>query len=161
MRLDVQLPGPPLAEWLVFALGKARVAVWSGPGAGRGASGRVVGATVGALGKRLAWSPLGPTDPPGSLDGLVAVVALGEPAEPPALTALRPGGWVIELGHPPAAPLWRPRLWLRRRRALRGAAESRAGAWLARGCYAVEQWAPIDVPQALVTCGRVRAIPAA
>ncbi|MFY0537394.1 hypothetical protein [Nannocystis pusilla] len=35
------------------------------------------------------------------------------------------------------------------------------GVWLGHGCYAVEQWAPIDTPRLLVTCGRVRAIPGA
>ena len=39
------------------------------------------------------------------------------------------------------------------------AMELRARAWLGLGVYAVEQWAPIDLPRVLVTCGRWRAIP--
>jgi len=46
-----------------------------------------------------------------------------------------------------------------RRRPVRMAAELRAQAWLGFGLYAVEQWAPVDLPRVLVTCGRRRATP--
>ena len=39
--------------------------------------------------------------------------------------------------------------------------ELRARAWLEFGLYGVEQWAPVDLPRLLVTCGRRRAIPGA
>jgi hypothetical protein len=42
---------------------------------------------------------------------------------------------------------------------MRSAAELRARAWLEFGLYGVEQWAPVDLPRLLVTCGRRRAIP--
>jgi hypothetical protein len=40
------------------------------------------------------------------------------------------------------------------REPLRTAAELRAQAWLGFGLYAVEQWAPVDLPRVLVTCGQ-------
>lgn len=158
--MDLHLPGPPLAEWFVYTFGDAEMALWTGADTGRGRVGRVLRATVMALRGRLGWKPLAGQV---GLDGLVVLTTLGEDSELPAsaLAAVRPGGWLVELGHPPAVAPWRPLQWVRRGRALRRASEVRARLWLDRGCYALEQWAPVDLPQALVTCARVRAIPAA
>lgn len=158
--MDLHLPGPPLAEWFVYTFGDAKMALWTGADTGRGRVGRVLRATVMALRGRLGWKPLAGQV---GLDGLVVLTTLGEDSELPAsaLAAVRPGGWLVELGHPPAVAPWRPLQWVRRGRALRRASEVRARLWLDRGCYALEQWAPVDLPQALVTCARVRAIPAA
>lgn len=148
--MDLYLPGPPLGLWLDARLGGADMALWSGDGVRR--------AALAGL-RRRPWRELAGAR---GLAGLVVVAALAErcgaPAE--ALAAVRPGGWVIELGVPPRVSLW-PGRWRARRRLMRRAAELRAGEWLARGCYALEQWAPVDAPRLLVTCGRVRAIPAA
>lgn len=153
------LPGPPLAEWLLASFAGKKMALWTGPDAGRGRGGRAARATTAALRERLGW-----VEPAGAsgLDGLVVVAALGG-VEPPlaALPAVRGGGWLVELAHPPPVPLWRPSRWAARGELVRGASAARAGLWLGRGCYAVEQWAPIDTPRVLVTCGRVRAIPGA
>lgn len=159
--MDLHLPGPPLAEWFVYNFADAKMAVWTGADAGRGRVGRVLRATLLALRGRLGWTTLAPGQR--GLDGLVVLTALGEGSDLPAagLAAVRPGGWLIELGHPPAVSAWRPLQWVRRGRALRRASEVRAREWLGRGCHAIEQWAPVDLPQALVTCGRVRAIPSA
>jgi hypothetical protein len=78
-----------------------------------------------------------------------------------AASRVTPGGLVIELGHPPRLRPWQIWRWLRARRSPRPAAELRAQAWLGFGLYAVEQWAPVDLPRVLVTCGRRRAIPRA
>lgn len=157
--MDLLLPGPGLAEWLLAALSGKKVALWTGSDAGRGRGGRAARATTTALRDRLGWvAPAGAS----GLEGLVVVMALGG-VEPPAdvLQAVQGGGVVIELAHPPVVPWWRPSRWAARAELVRRASESRAGVWLGRGCYAVEQWAPIDTPRLLVTCGRVRAIPGA
>ncbi|MDC0718431.1 hypothetical protein [Nannocystis bainbridge] len=155
--MDLLLPGPGLAEWLLAALGGKKVALWTGPDAGRGRGGRAARATTTALRQRLGWTELAGAS---GLDGLVVVVALGG-AEPPedALRAVQDGGALVELAHPPVVPLWRPSRWAARAELVRRASQARAGEWLGRGCFAVEQWAPIDTPRLLVTCGRVRAIP--
>lgn len=113
-----------------------------------------------ALAERMGWGAL--TGGQG-LDGLVVLTALGAAETLPeeALGSVRAGGHVVELAHLPPVQLWRPRRWAGRGALVRGASESRAGVWLGRGCFAVEQWAPIDMPRLLVTCGRVRAIPGA
>lgn len=157
--MDLLLPGPPLAEWLLATFADKKMALWTGPDAGRGRAGRAARAMVHALRERLGWTEV---EPGGGFDGLVVLVALGG-AEAPreASLAVRPGGWVAELAHPPPVPLWRPGRWAARGELVRRASASRAGAWLGRGCFAVEQWAPVDMPRLLVTCGRVRAIPGA
>lgn len=154
--MELHLPGPPLAEWLVYRFRDARMAFWSGPEAGRGRVGRALRATLQAVGGRLGWTaPEG-----GGFDGLVVMTALAEGSDLPAtaLAAVRPGGWLVEAGHPPPVPLWRPSRWGSRARIVRRAAEIRAGVWLGRGCYEVELWAPVDLPRVLVTCARVRAV---
>lgn len=157
--MDLLLPGPPLAEWLLATCAGKKMALWTGPDAGRGRAGRAARATVSALRERLEWIAAGET---GGLDGLVVLAALGGAEAPEAVVAaVRAGGLVVELAHPPPVPLWRPTRWAARGALVRGASANRAGAWLSRGCFAVEQWAPLDVPRLLVTCGRVRAIPGA
>lgn len=155
--MDLLLPGPPIAEWLLAAGAGKKMALWTGPDAGRGRAGRAARAIVHALRARLGW-----VEPGAVSDGLVVVMALGG-AEPPdaALTGVRTGGQVIELAHAPPVPLWRPGRWASRGELIRRAGELRAGAWLRRGCFAVEQWAPLDVPRLLVTAATVRAIPGA
>jgi hypothetical protein len=151
-----QLPGPPLDEWLVHALRETpRVAVVMG----RAVRSELAGPVL-ALARLRGW---GGADEDAS--ALVTTRVLGdvEIADEVARAAATvvAGGLVIELGHAPRLrpwQLWR-RLWTRR--APRGAAELRAQAWLGFGLYAVEQWAPVDMPQVLVTCGRRRAIPRA
>jgi hypothetical protein len=150
--MDLLLPGPSLAEWLLATLADKKVALWTGPDAGRGLGGRAARQTTTALRQRLGWTGLAGAS---GLDALVVVATLGG-AEPPeeALRAVNGGGLLVELAHPPKVSLWRPSRW-----AVRGASASRATLWLGRGCFAVEQWAPIDAPRVLVTSGRVRAIP--
>lgn len=157
--MDLLLPGPSLAEWLLARFAGKKMALWTGPDAGRGRGGRAARATTTALRERLGWVELAAAS---GLDGLVVVAALGG-AEPPAeaLQAVRGGGFLVELAHPPVVPLWRLKRWAARGELVRRASEDRAALWLARGCYAVEQWAPIDAPRVLVTSGRVRAIPGA
>lgn len=149
--MDLYLPGPPLGLWLDERVGAGRMALWAGAGVSRG--------IAAALRRRRTWTELAGAQ---ELAGLVVVAEIAEACEVPAAAqaAVRRGGWVIELGVPPRVSLW-PGRWRARRRLIRRAAELRAGEWLARGCYAIEQWAPVDTPRLLVTCGRVRAIPAA
>ncbi|HEY8376400.1 MAG TPA: hypothetical protein VIK91_07925 [Nannocystis sp.] len=154
--MDLLLPGPPLAEWLLAVSADKKMALWTGPDAGRGRAGRAARTTVNALRAQLGW-----VDPGGATDGVVVVVALGG-AEPPdaILSGVRAGGPVIELAHVPPVPLW-PGKWAARGELVRRASELRAGAMLRRGCFAVEQWVPLDVPRLLVTSARVRAISSA
>lgn len=155
--MDLLLPGPSLAEWLLATLAGKKVALWTGADAGRGPGGRAARQTTAALRERLSWPSLAGAS---GLDALVVVAALGG-AEPPeeALRAVNGGGLLIELAHPPKVSLWRPSQWAARGELVRRASASRATLWLGRGCFGVEQWAPIDAPRLLVTCGRVRAIP--
>lgn len=151
-----QLPGPPLGEWLLHVLRVRGVAIVCGRGVRSDLSGEVL--TLAAAQGWVAASGEGP------FAALVVLRVLG--TEEVGAEAERfaeqvvPGGLVIELGHPPALRPWH--IWkLLRARPLRGAAELRAAAWLGFGLYGVEQWAPIDLPRVLVTCGRRRAIPRA
>ncbi|MCY1057247.1 hypothetical protein [Nannocystis sp. SCPEA4] len=157
--MDLLLPGPSLAEWLLATLAGKKVALWTGPDAGRGLGGRAARTTTTMLRSRLGWVELAGAS---GLDALVVVATL-DGVEPPAdaLAAVGGGGLLVELAHPPKVPLWRPSRWAARGELVRRASASRAGLWLGRGCFAVEQWAPIDAPRVLVTCGRVRAIPGA
>lgn len=156
MRGAEQLPGPPLDEWLVHVLRDApRVAVVIGRGVRAELGGPVL-----ALAAARGWGRSGD-----EVDALVATQALGdaEVAEEVgrAAATVAPGGLVIELGHAPGLRPWQffKQMLLRRRRGPRGAAELRAQAWLGFGLYAVEQWAPVDLPRVLVTSGRRRAMP--
>lgn len=163
MRGADQLPGPVLAEWLVHALRSVRPAVVRGPGGGSG-SGAALRERVAAVARRYDWPVLElGAALPGAIEGLVILTALGDarvdPAIAGAVAAVRPGGVVVELAHPPSLRPWQVLQWLRRTRVMRSAAELRARAWLGHGLYAVEQWAPVDLPRVLVTCGRRRAIP--
>lgn len=165
MRGADQLPGPVLAEWLVHTLRPLRPAVLRGVGVG-GGTGGALRDRVAAVAGRYGWTTI---DPRGAPDGrcfeaMIVITALGdaevEPDVARALAAVVPGGQVVELAHPPAVRPWQVLRWLRRTRVMRSAAELRARAWLGFGLYAVEQWAPVDLPRVLVTAGRRRAIPA-
>ncbi len=166
MRGADQLPGPVLAEWLVHTLRPLRTAVLRGPGGGGGTAGAVRERVAAAV-RQYGWSELEGDGVAlqASHAALVVVTALGDAAvsEPVARACevLQPGGLLIELAHPPAVRPWQVLRWLRRTRVMRSAAELRARAWLGLGLYAVEQWAPVDLPRVLVTCGRWRAIPGA
>jgi len=139
--VDQHLLGPPLERWLDDRLGAQELSLWVDPEIRTG--------TEELRGRR--WGS--------GRDGVVVVTEIVERCRVPAgvLASVRPGGWVIELGVPPRWS-WRPRRWWARRQLVRRAGELRAGDWLARGVYAVEQWTPADAPRRLVTCGRVRAI---
>ncbi len=162
MRGVDQLPGPVLAEWLVHALSPLRTAVLIGPG-GTSGSGALLRTRVKAAAAQCGWPVLAEGATPVGLTALVMISALGdarvEPALVPAVEAMQPGGLVVELAHPPSLRPWQVLKWLRRTRVMRSAAELRARAWLGFGLYALEQWAPVDLPRVLVTCGRRRAIP--
>ncbi|MFY0537393.1 hypothetical protein [Nannocystis pusilla] len=54
--MDLLLPGPGLAEWLLAALSGKKVALWTGSDAGRGRGGRAARATTTALRDRLDGS---------------------------------------------------------------------------------------------------------
>ena len=157
-----QLPGPVLAEWLVHALRPLHAAVMIGPG-GKSGSGALLRARVVAAAAQCRWPLLAEGAAPAGLEALVIISALGDarvdPALAPTVLALRPGALVVELAHPPSLRPWQVLQWLRRTRVMRSAAELRARAWLGFGLYALEQWAPVDLPRVLVTCGRQRAIP--
>jgi hypothetical protein len=157
-----QLPGPVLAEWLVHALRPLRAAVLIRPG-GKSGSGALLRARVGAAAEQCGWPVLAEGVVPEGFGALVMITALGdarvEPALAAAASAMRAGGLVVELAHPPSLRPWQVLQWLRRTRVMRSAAELRARAWLGFGLYALEQWAPVDLPRVLVTCGRRRAIP--
>jgi len=147
-----QLAGPPLGEWLLHVL-RAPVAIVCGRGVASEISGEVL--TLAAA-QKLCEAGDGP------FAALVVLQVLGaeDVAEDVREFAGRvvPGGLVIEVGHPPGLRPWHL-LRLLRRRPVRMAAELRAQAWLGFGLYAVEQWAPVDLPRVLVTCGRRRATP--
>lgn len=155
MRGADQLPGPPLGEWLLHVL-KAQVAIVCGQGVRSELSGEVLGLAAGQ-----GWVAAG--EGPFSALVVLQVLGGGEVTENVEGFAGRvvPGGLVIELAHPPTVRPWHVLRWLRAGRPLRTAAELRAHAWLEFGLYAVEQWAPVDLPRVLVTCGRRRAIPQA
>ena len=162
MRGVDQLPGPVLAEWLVHALSPLQTAVLIGPG-GKSGSGALLRTRVRAAAAQCGWPVLAEGAVPAGLTALVMISALGDarvdPALVPAVEAMQPGGLVVELAHPPSLRPWQVLQWLRRTRVMRSAAELRARAWLGFGLYALEQWAPVDLPRVLVTCGRRRAIP--
>ncbi len=162
MRGVDQLPGPVLAEWLVHALRPLRTAVLIRPG-GKSGSGALLRARVGAAAEQCRWPMLTEEAVPEGLGALVMITALGDARVDPALAAaaaaMQPGGLVVELAHPPSLRPWQVLQWLRRTRVMRSAAELRARAWLGFGLYSLEQWAPVDLPRVLVTCGRRRAIP--
>jgi len=157
-----QLPGPVLAEWLVHALRPLRPAVVIRPGGGGGSAAQLR-ARVTATADRCGWPVLADGAAPAELGALVMISPLGDarvdPALMPAISAVQAGGLVVELAHPPPLRPWQVLRWLRRTRVMRSAAELRARAWLGFGLYALEQWAPVDLPRVLVTCGRRRAIP--
>jgi hypothetical protein len=163
MRGADQLPGPVLAEWLVHELGGAATAVIASAESGRGGTSGALRERVDAAARRYGWSRGGAAR--GSLAALVVITELGDAAIEPvvalACEGVKPGGKVIELAHPPVVRPWQVLRWLRRTRVMRSAAELRARAWLGIGLYAVEQWAPVDLPRVLVTCGVWRAIPMA
>lgn len=156
-----------LAEWLVHSLRGRSTGLLVMAGPGRGGTGGALRERVDAAGEQYGWSRVEVGVDAGfareSLEALVVVTVLGDGAIAAAVAGacegLRPGGLVIELGHPPVLRPWQLLRWLRRTRVMRSAAELRARAWLGLGLYAVEQWAPVDLPRVLVTCGRWRAIP--
>lgn len=150
-----QLPGPPLGEWLLHVL-KARVAIVCGRGVRSELAGEVL-----TLAAAQGW--VAGDDGPFAALVVLQVLGAGDVSEDVGGFAGRvvPGGLVIELGHPPTVRPWHVWRWLRAGRPLRTAAELRAQAWLGFGLYAVEQWAPVDLPRVLVTCGQRRAIPRA
>ena len=163
MRGADQLPGPVLAEWLVHTLRPLRTAVMRGPG-GRSGSGAALRERVAVVASQYAWPVIEVGGaPPDPVEALVVLSTLGDAQVDPAIAAgvaqVQPGGMVAELAHPPSLRPWQVLQWLRRTRVMRSAAELRARAWLEHGLYAVEQWAPVDLPRVLVTCGRRRAIP--
>lgn len=164
MRGADQLPGPVLAEWLVHALGGGATGVFAGVEVKRGGTSGALRERVDAAAERFEWARVdGGGERRGSLSALVVITELGDGAidRPVALAceAVRPGGMVVELAHPPVVRPWQVLRWLRRTRVMRSAAELRARAWLGIGLFAVEQWAPVDLPRVLVTCGVWRAIP--
>ena len=162
MRGVDQLPGPVLAEWLVHTLRPLQAAVLVRPG-GKSGSGALLRARVTAAAEQCGWPVLAEEAAPPGLGALVVITALGdarvEPQLAAAIAAVRPGGLIVELAHPPSLRPWQVLQWLRRTRVMRSAAELRARAWLEFGLYALEQWAPVDLPRVLVTCGHRRAIP--
>jgi hypothetical protein len=162
MRGVDQLPGPVLAEWLVHALRPLQAAVRIGPG-GKSGSGALLRARVTAAAAQCGWPGLADGAVPAGLGALVMISTLGDarvdPALIPAVETIQPGGLLVELAHPPSLRPWQVLQWLRRTRVMRSAAELRARAWLGFGLYSLEQWAPVDLPRVLVTCGRRRAIP--
>lgn len=163
MRGADQLPGPVLAEWLAHALGGGSTGVFAGAAVRRGGTGGALRERVEAAGRRFEWSRVDGPRVGRSLTALVVITELGDAAIEPAVAlaceAVKPGGMVIELAHPPVVRPWQVLRWLRRTRVMRSAAELRARAWLGIGLFAVEQWAPVDLPRVLVTCGVWRAIP--
>src|SRR5690606_5626951 len=156
--MDLLLPGPPLAEWLMAMFAGKKMSLWTGPGAGRGRPGRTARATVAAIAEQAGWQALAGAGGAGGGGGLPALGAAEELPEA-GLGSVRAGGHVVELAHAPPVELWRPTRWARRGALVREAAASRAGLWLGRGCFALEQWRPVDMPRLLVTSGQVRAIP--
>ena len=166
MRGADQLPGPVLAEWLVHALGPLRTAVLRGGAVASAGTGAMLHERVAAVAAPYGWTTVdGNTDMGIDFAALIVIKALGDASVAPevarAADRVRPGGPIVELAHPPAVRPWQILQWLRRTRVMRSAAELRARAWLEFGLYGVEQWAPVDLPRLLVTCGRRRAIPGA
>ena len=168
MRGVDQLPGPVLAEWLVHTLRPLKAAVLVRPGGktgGKSGSGALLRARVTAAAEQCGWPVLAEeaAPAPAGLGALVVITALGdarvEPQLAATIAAVRPGGLIVELAHPPSLRPWQVVQWLRRTRVMRSAAELRARAWLGFGLYALEQWSPVDLPRVLVTCGHRRAIP--
>ena len=154
-----------LDEWLVYTLRPLRTALLPGVGIAGGTGGALY-ERIGAVAERQGWTPVdGRGDATGApfFEALIVIKALGDAAVEPVIVraceAVLPGGLIIELAHPPSVRPWQVLRWLRRTRVMRSAAELRARAWLGLGLYAVEQWAPVDLPRLLVTCGRWRAIP--
>jgi len=151
-----------LAEWLVHALRPLRAAVLMGSG-GKIGSGALLRAHVTAAAAQCGWPVLAEGAVPAGLGALVLISTLGDarvdPALMPVVETVQSGGLVVELAHPPSLRPWQVLQWLRRTRVMRSAAELRARAWLGFGLYSLEQWAPVDLPRVLVTCGRRRAIP--
>lgn len=151
-----------MAEWLVHTLRPLRAAVLVRPG-GKSGSGALLRARVAAAAEQCGWPMLAEGAALEGLGALVVITALGdarvEPGLTPTIAAVRPGGLIVELAHPPSLRPWQVLQWLRRTRVMRSAAELRARAWLGFGLYSLEQWAPVDLPRVLVTCGRRRAIP--
>ncbi len=164
MRGADQLPGPVLAEWLVHALGPMRTAVLRGAGVVMAGTGAMLHERVAAVAAPYGWTTVdGNTDMGIDFAALIVIKALGDAIVAPevarAAERVQAGGTIVELAHPPAVRPWQVLRWLRRTRVMRSAAELRARAWLEFGLYGVEQWAPVDLPRLLVTCGRRRAIP--
>lgn len=152
LAVDVHLPCPPLREWLPMLLANKRVAAWDPSRAPR----RVRSVL-------REWPPLddkgdeNDASDPADLDALLFGVSLERPAPPEAwLARLRSNTMIIELAVP-------------RRRVVRGliglgpraqtqaaASQSRTLQWLARGCFALEQWEAVDPPGVVVTLARIR-----
>jgi len=159
-----QLPGPVLAEWLVHTLRPLRTAVLRGVEVSMRGTGAMLHERVAAVAAPYGWTTVdGATDMGIDFAALIVIKALGDAIVAPevarAVARVVPGGLVIELAHPPAVRAWQVLRWLRRTRVMLSAAELRARAWLEFGLHGVEQWAPVDLPRLLVTCGRRRAIP--
>lgn len=112
--------------------------------------------------RRASIAPLDDDAPePGSLDVLVVLSPLPGPGAPlpeAAWSALRPGGWLVDLASVERrglGDLLRP--WAHSRR-LRESAAMRVRQWLERGAFAPEQWVTVEPADVVVTLVR-RAVP--